>query len=97
MLPDDLRTALDQALTRFTPQELSDSVTRLTERYRIAGVSTGGNHLRSRADIAAYAAYRMPATYAAAAWPAVARRRCAGRRGGRRPSPRASTAPPPTW
>lgn len=67
MLPEDLRTALDQALSRFSPQELSDSVARLTERYRTEGVSTGGNHLRSRADIAAYAAYRMPATYAAAA------------------------------
>ncbi|AQZ61691.1 Methyltransferase [[Actinomadura] parvosata subsp. kistnae] len=67
MLPDDLRTALDQALARFTPQELSDAVTRLTERYRVAGVSQGGNHLRTRADVAAYAAYRMPATYAAAA------------------------------
>ncbi|WP_043627270.1 small ribosomal subunit Rsm22 family protein [Nonomuraea candida] len=67
MLPDDLRTALDQAVARFSPQELAEAVTRLTERYRTAGVSTGGNHLRSRADIAAYAAYRMPATYAAAA------------------------------
>ncbi|MGW4799649.1 small ribosomal subunit Rsm22 family protein, partial [Nonomuraea sp. NPDC004297] len=67
MLPENLSAALDQALARFSPQELSDSVARLTERYRVAGVSTGGNHLRSRADIAAYAAYRMPATYAAAA------------------------------
>ncbi|MEV0387355.1 small ribosomal subunit Rsm22 family protein [Nonomuraea sp. NPDC050643] len=64
MLPDDLRSALDQALARFSPQELADSVAQLTERYR-TGVSQGGNHLRSRADIAAYAAYRMPATYAA--------------------------------
>ncbi|GAA4905868.1 ribosomal protein RSM22 (predicted rRNA methylase) [Nonomuraea thailandensis] len=66
MLPDDLSAALDQAVARFSPQELSDAVTRITERYRVAGVSTGGNHLRSRADITAYAAYRMPATYAAA-------------------------------
>ncbi|GAA3668514.1 small ribosomal subunit Rsm22 family protein [Nonomuraea antimicrobica] len=67
MLPDDLRAALDQAVARFSPQELSGSVARLTERYRVDGVSTGGNHLRSPADVAAYAAYRMPATYAAAA------------------------------
>ncbi|MGP4100560.1 small ribosomal subunit Rsm22 family protein [Nonomuraea sp. KM90] len=70
MLPDALRTALDQTLARFSPQELSDSAAKLTERYRTGaatGLSTGGNHLRSRADIAAYAAYRMPATYAAAA------------------------------
>ncbi|SEG99835.1 Ribosomal protein RSM22 (predicted rRNA methylase) [Nonomuraea solani] len=66
MLPDDLRSALDQALARFSPQELAGSVAQLTERYR-TGISTGGNHLRSRADIAAYAAYRMPATHAAAA------------------------------
>ncbi|TDD33128.1 rRNA methyltransferase [Nonomuraea terrae] len=66
MLPEELRTALDRALTRFTPQELAEATARLTERYR-TGISTGGNHLRSRADVAAYAAYRMPATYAAAA------------------------------
>lgn len=69
MLPEDLRAALDQALARFSPPELAEATARLTERYRTGastGTSTGGNHLRSRADVAAYAAYRMPATYAAA-------------------------------
>ncbi|MGW0804019.1 small ribosomal subunit Rsm22 family protein [Nonomuraea sp. NPDC002799] len=65
MLPDLLRTALDQVLARYSPQDLSDSVVQLTERYR-TGAPSGAVHLRTRADIAAYAAYRMPATYAAA-------------------------------
>lgn len=64
MLPDALRAALDQALTRYSPQELSRSVAHLTESYRTP--SAGGTHLRTQADVAAYAAYRMPATYAAA-------------------------------
>lgn len=66
MLPDELRAALDKALARHSPQDLSRSVTQLTERYR-TGPSAEGAHLRSQADVAAYAAYRMPATYAAAA------------------------------
>ncbi|MEV0629087.1 small ribosomal subunit Rsm22 family protein [Nonomuraea wenchangensis] len=72
MLPDDLRAALDQALARHSPQELARSVARLTERYR--GGATGETgaagetaHIRGQADVAAYAAYRMPATYEAAA------------------------------
>ncbi|TMR11174.1 rRNA methyltransferase [Nonomuraea turkmeniaca] len=64
MLPDVLRAALDKALSRYSPPELSRSVAQLTERYRTS--SAGGTHLRGEADVAAYAAYRMPATYAAA-------------------------------
>ncbi|QYC42647.1 Mitochondrial small ribosomal subunit Rsm22 [Nonomuraea coxensis DSM 45129] len=86
MLPDDLRTALDQALARHSPQELARSVARLTERYRggasadavrllgpsggpahVGGPSGEAPHIRGQADVAAYAAYRMPATYEAAA------------------------------
>ncbi|SDK58448.1 small ribosomal subunit Rsm22 family protein [Nonomuraea jiangxiensis] len=63
MLPDDLRTALDRALARYAPHDLAAVVARLTESYR---TETGRTHLHSQADIAAYAAYRMPATYAAA-------------------------------
>ncbi|MEU6715671.1 small ribosomal subunit Rsm22 family protein [Nonomuraea sp. NPDC046802] len=67
MLSDPLRDALDKALARYSPQDLSDSVAQLTERYRTgAPASAGSVHLRTKADIAAYAAYRMPATYAAA-------------------------------
>ncbi|NUR91178.1 MAG: rRNA methyltransferase [Nonomuraea sp.] len=66
MLPDDLRTALDSALARYAPHDLSRAVDQLTERYR-TGHSADAPHLRTPADIAAYAAYRMPATYAACA------------------------------
>ncbi|MFF4192504.1 small ribosomal subunit Rsm22 family protein [Nonomuraea sp. NPDC001831] len=65
MLPDELRTALDAALARFAPHDLSRATEQLTERYR-TGPSAAAPHLRTPADIAAYAAYRMPATYAAA-------------------------------
>ncbi|MCK2216137.1 small ribosomal subunit Rsm22 family protein [Actinomadura sp. ATCC 31491] len=66
MLPDDLSAALDKALARHSPQELARSVAQLTERYR-AGAPAETAHMRGEADVAAYAAYRMPATYAAAA------------------------------
>jgi ribosomal protein RSM22 (predicted rRNA methylase) len=82
MLPDELGTALDHALARYSLQELSDSVARLTERYRTTAATTGQTHLRSKADIAAYAAYRMPATYAAAA---TAMRQAAATASGFRP------------
>ncbi|GAA3224220.1 small ribosomal subunit Rsm22 family protein [Nonomuraea helvata] len=65
LLPDELRAALDNAVSGYSPQDLSDSVARLTQSYRTG--TGGGTHIRSRADVAAYAAYRMPATYAAAA------------------------------
>ncbi|MFI6924709.1 small ribosomal subunit Rsm22 family protein [Nonomuraea spiralis] len=65
LLPDDLRTALDSALARYAPHDLSRAMEQLAERYR-TGPSAAAPHLRTPADIAAYAAYRMPATYAAA-------------------------------
>ncbi|MEW9550196.1 small ribosomal subunit Rsm22 family protein [Nonomuraea sp. NPDC050783] len=67
MLPDDLSAALDKALARHSPQELARSVAQLTERYRGGGAPAGAAHMRGQADVAAYAAYRMPATYEAAA------------------------------
>ncbi|HEX4812954.1 MAG TPA: small ribosomal subunit Rsm22 family protein [Nonomuraea sp.] len=65
MLPDDLRAALDRALSRYSAHELSRSVAQLTERYR-AGTPAELRHMRTPVDVAAYAAYRMPATFAAA-------------------------------
>jgi ribosomal protein RSM22 (predicted rRNA methylase) len=67
MLPDELRAGLDKALARYSAHDLSRSAAQLTERYRATGPSAEGAHLRGQADVAAYAAYRMPATYAAAA------------------------------
>lgn len=74
-LPDDLRDALDEQLHAVAPSQAAAHVERLIEQYRGRGPSgTGkgggagaakGPILRDTADAAAYAAYRMPATYAA--------------------------------
>lgn len=63
-LPDDLRSALDSALRRYPAADLARSVTRLTTRYR-EGRAASEPIMRSDLDVAAYAGYRMPATYAA--------------------------------
>ncbi|WP_188285700.1 small ribosomal subunit Rsm22 family protein [Streptomyces sp. CBMA29] len=63
-LPDDLRTALSARLSATAPTRASAEVERLIETYR--GKSpTSAPILRDAASVAAYAAYRMPATYAA--------------------------------
>jgi ribosomal protein RSM22 (predicted rRNA methylase) len=62
-LPQDLQRTLDDALRRFPPRDLDTAAARLSAQYR-AGHP---NVVRSELDAAAYAAARMPATYAAAA------------------------------
>ncbi|MDN5920331.1 MAG: small ribosomal subunit Rsm22 family protein [Pseudonocardia sp.] len=67
-LPDDLARALDDALDRVPASRLAPVVERLIGDYRggVATVSSRqGPILRTDDDAAAYAAYRMPATYAA--------------------------------
>jgi ribosomal protein RSM22 (predicted rRNA methylase) len=64
-LPRDLREALDGALSGLPALEASAAVDRLIERYRLGGAADQPI-LGSAVDVAAYAAYRLPATYAAA-------------------------------
>ncbi|WP_443060654.1 small ribosomal subunit Rsm22 family protein [Streptomyces sp. NBC_00448] len=64
-LPDDLAAALTRRLAATAPTQASAQVDRLIEHYRGA-TPTAAPVLRDAADAAAYAAYRMPATYAAA-------------------------------
>jgi ribosomal protein RSM22 (predicted rRNA methylase) len=64
-LPDDLQSALDSALRRFPQQDLSRSVDRLISRYREGRAADAEVILQSEVDVAAYAGYRMPATFAA--------------------------------
>jgi ribosomal protein RSM22 (predicted rRNA methylase) len=64
VLPDDLSSALDDELARHPVHRLTQSVDRLSTRYR-QGDSATSPILTSDVDVAAYAGYRMPATYAA--------------------------------
>jgi ribosomal protein RSM22 (predicted rRNA methylase) len=62
--PDDLRAALAGLLDGLPPRRAAAAVERLIASYR-GNTPTHAPVLRDRADVAAYAAYRMPATYAA--------------------------------
>lgn len=64
VLPDSLRSALDAELGKYPPTRLTQAVERLSSRYRENSPATAPI-LSSEVDIAAYAGYRMPATYAA--------------------------------
>ncbi|MFG1954937.1 small ribosomal subunit Rsm22 family protein [Micromonospora sp. NPDC048830] len=63
-LPDDLRNSLASALTSARAEALSASVRRLMDEYRSDRVGHAPI-LTSARDVTAYAAYRMPATFAA--------------------------------
>ncbi|GGK67913.1 hypothetical protein Sme01_08960 [Sphaerisporangium melleum] len=61
-LPAELRHALDTMMSGHREQDLVRSTGELTARYRRPATEPA---LRSTTDVAAYAATRMPATYAA--------------------------------
>ncbi|MER6666217.1 small ribosomal subunit Rsm22 family protein [Amycolatopsis japonica] len=63
-LPETLRSALDEELGKYPQNRLTQSVERLSTRYR-ENAPASAPILSSEADVAAYAGYRMPATYAA--------------------------------
>jgi ribosomal protein RSM22 (predicted rRNA methylase) len=64
-LPDDLRQALTTAVSGAVDAALTASVGRLIDQYR-SGAVPRSPILRSAAEAAAYAVYRMPATFMAA-------------------------------
>ncbi|MFI7497433.1 small ribosomal subunit Rsm22 family protein [Streptomyces sp. NPDC049687] len=61
---ETLRTALGELLDGLPPRQAAQAVERLIANYRGA-TPTDAPILRDRADVAAYAAYRMPATFEA--------------------------------
>ena len=68
MLTAELPPALRQAVAREFPDGASPAAAiALSERYRGTAGGGPGPRARSRADVAAYAATRLPATYAALA------------------------------
>lgn len=62
--PDGLRSALDAALAAVPSRELADATAALVARYRDVRPA-GSPILTTATQVAAYAAYRMPATHAA--------------------------------
>lgn len=67
-IPDILRIALADELAAFPHKRLAEATTRLSARYRGDRSSSEAQRLaRSPVDSAAYAAYRLPATFAALA------------------------------
>ncbi|MGK5500262.1 small ribosomal subunit Rsm22 family protein [Streptomyces sp. URMC 125] len=65
-IDEELRGALAGLLDGLPPKQAAGAVGRLIAGYR-GSVPTGAPVLRDRADVAAYAAYRMPATFEAVA------------------------------
>ncbi|AQY20482.1 hypothetical protein T261_06103 [Streptomyces lydicus] len=61
---DELRAALAGLLDGLPPKQAAQAVERLIANYR-GTTPTDAPVLRDRADVAAYAAYRMPATFEA--------------------------------
>ncbi|MEV6119476.1 small ribosomal subunit Rsm22 family protein [Streptomyces sp. NPDC052077] len=61
---DILRAALAELVDGLPPQRAAQAVARLIAAYR-GDTPTDAPILRDRADVVAYAAYRMPATFAA--------------------------------
>src|SRR5947209_13371021 len=64
-LPDDLRTALEETLYTTAPRNLARLAEDLSQRYRTGHAQGKQAFLHSEEDVIAYAAYRLPATYAA--------------------------------
>ncbi|MBU7599344.1 small ribosomal subunit Rsm22 family protein [Streptomyces sp. P38-E01] len=64
MYDEELRAALAAQLAGLPPRQATVAVDRLITNYR-GRTPTGAPVLRDRADATAYAAYRMPATFAA--------------------------------
>jgi ribosomal protein RSM22 (predicted rRNA methylase) len=64
-LPPMLRIALMNELAAVPREELAAAVPGLSCRYRDGSPATGDALVRSQLDVAAYAAFRLPATFAA--------------------------------
>lgn len=65
-VPEELRIALTDELAAIPQHSLAAATTRLSARYRgDRSTNEAGRLARSPVDIAAYAAYRLPATFAA--------------------------------
>ena len=64
-LPQELREAIDKELAPLSPKEIATISQELSKRYREGLNTKGEKFLRSSKDVTAYAAFRLPATFAA--------------------------------
>jgi ribosomal protein RSM22 (predicted rRNA methylase) len=64
-MPHELRTGLTRELAATPRSRLTGATVALSERYRTPDAPHGAPILQSSLDIAAYLAYRLPATFAA--------------------------------
>src|SRR5947209_13529145 len=64
-LPTDLRLALTSELASIPQKSIAATAGRLSNRYRAGQPPAVGTFLHTSADVTAYAAYRLPATFAA--------------------------------
>lgn len=64
-LPEDLRNAVELELSVLSSNRLAKLVSELSDRYRTDKPSSGKSFIKSQEDVDAYAAFRMPATFAA--------------------------------
>ena len=64
-IPQQLRSALDAELSSLPPKKIASAVANLSGRYRTGASRGGRGYLQSPEDIVAYAAFRLPATFAA--------------------------------
>ncbi len=64
-LPDNLRIALEETLKMAPPGSMHHAAQGLSQRYRTGHAQGRQTFLHAKEDIIAYAAYRLPATFAA--------------------------------
>lgn len=64
-LPIDLGLAIEEETARWSEKDLARAVEALSKRYRSGRTAGRTGFLHSEQDVAAYAAFRMPATFAA--------------------------------
>jgi len=64
-LPLDLRNALESELSSLSSRRLAGVVSELSGRYRNNKPTSRKSFIKSREEVNAYVAFRMPATYAA--------------------------------
>lgn len=69
-LPNDLRLALERELRGVAPKQLAAVAAELSTRYREGHARPNASFLQTPQDVMAYAATRMPATWAAV-WAAM--------------------------